>query len=137
MSRDIAAALRSAPSQAPEGVNRVLEHQLREARGRGGDLDLDSLLKTVSAYYDRLDAERRGVVRSMQLMSDEALAPLQLRKLAFDLLSRRRHRLHARLVSQTRMTMLTVWRPSVHQSILMGYFSRGLANSSSSATTRQ
>ena len=71
------------------------------------------------------------------LLSDEALAPLQLRKLAFDLLSRRRHRLHARLVSQTRMTMLTVWRPSVHQSILMGYFSRGLANSSSSATTRQ
>jgi diguanylate cyclase (GGDEF)-like protein/PAS domain S-box-containing protein len=74
VSRDIAAALRSAPSQAPEGVNRVLEHQLREARGRGGDLDLDSLLKTVSAYYDRLDAERRGVVLSMQLMSDEALA---------------------------------------------------------------
>src|SRR5450755_4880245 len=32
------------------------------------------LLKQVSAHYDRLDAERRGVVRSMQLMSDEAQA---------------------------------------------------------------
>src|ERR1700679_929622 len=32
------------------------------------------------------------------LLSDEALAPLQLGKLVFDLLSRRRHRLHARLV---------------------------------------
>ena len=42
-----------------------------------------------------------------------------------------------RCSSQTRMTMLTVWRPSVHQSMVIGYFSRGLANSSSSATTRQ
>ena len=32
---------------------------------------------------------------------------------------------------------LTVWRPSVHQSIVMRHFSSGLANSSSSAITRQ
>src|SRR5271154_962646 len=32
------------------------------------------------------------------LLSDEPLAPLQLRKLAFDLPARRRHGLHARLI---------------------------------------
>src|ERR1019366_7267525 len=74
VSRDLAAALRSEPSQTPEGMNRALENQLRDARGRGGELDLDALLKMVSAHYDRLDAERRGVVLSMQLMSDEAQA---------------------------------------------------------------
>src|SRR5208283_4947712 len=36
--------------------------------------DLPALLKIVSAHYDRIDAERRGIVRSMQLMSDEAQA---------------------------------------------------------------
>ncbi|HWJ34665.1 MAG TPA: EAL domain-containing protein [Steroidobacteraceae bacterium] len=74
MSRDLAATLRNEPSHTPESVNRVLEHQLAEARGRGGELDLDTLLKMVSAHYDRIDAERRGVVLSMQLMSDEAQA---------------------------------------------------------------
>lgn len=74
VSRDLAAALRSEPSQTPEGMNRALENQLRDARGRGGELDFDALLKMVSAHYDRLDAERRGVVLSMQLMSDEAQA---------------------------------------------------------------
>ncbi len=35
---------------------------------------MGTLLKAVSAHYDQLDDERRGVVRSMQLMSDEAQA---------------------------------------------------------------
>ncbi len=74
MSRDIAAAILSEPSPTQDSLNRLLERQLSEARGRAGDLDLRALLKTVSAHYDRIDSERRGVVRSMQLMSDEAQA---------------------------------------------------------------
>ena len=35
---------------------------------------MSALLEIVSAHYDRIDAERRGIVRSMQLMSDEAQA---------------------------------------------------------------
>ncbi len=74
LSRDTAAAIRSAPSQSLEGLNRLLDRQLAEARGRGSELDLDALLKMVSAQYDRIDGERRGIVRSMQIMSDEAQA---------------------------------------------------------------
>lgn len=74
MSREIAAAIRSEPPQPAESLNRLLESQVAEARARGGELDVDTLLKTVSAHYDRIDAERRGIVRSMQLMSDEAQA---------------------------------------------------------------
>ena len=74
MSRDNAAALRGAPAQRPTGLNRVLERQLDQASGSGGELDLDAFLQTISAHYDRLEAERRGVVLSMQLMSDEAQA---------------------------------------------------------------
>ena len=71
MSRDTAAAY--LPSPAPESLNRLLERQLAEAGGRG-KLDLSTLLTAVSAQYDRMDSERRGIVRSMQLMSDEAQA---------------------------------------------------------------
>jgi len=74
VSRDLAAARRNEPSQTSESFNRVLEQQLAQARGAGGDLDLDRLLRQVSAHYDRIDAERRGVVLSMQIMSDEAQA---------------------------------------------------------------
>ena len=74
MSRDIAAAILSEPSPSHESLNRLLERQMNDARGRGGELDLPTLLKTVSAHYDRIDSERRGIVRSMQLMSDEAQA---------------------------------------------------------------
>ena len=74
LSREIAAAVRSEATQRAEGLNYLLERQIAEARGRGGDLDVDALLKTVSAHYDRIDGERRGIVRSMQLMSDEAQA---------------------------------------------------------------
>ncbi|MGO9329619.1 MAG: PAS domain S-box protein, partial [Steroidobacteraceae bacterium] len=35
---------------------------------------MPTLLKAVSAHYDRIDSERRGIVRSMQIMSDEAQA---------------------------------------------------------------
>ena len=74
MSRDTAAAILSEPSPAQEHFNRLLERQMAEARARGGELDLPTLLKTISAHYDRIDSERRGIVRSMQLMSDEAQA---------------------------------------------------------------
>jgi PAS domain S-box-containing protein len=73
LSRDIATAIRSEPTPA-EGLNQLLERQIAEARGRGGELDVETLLKTVSGHYDRIDGERRGIVRSMQLMSDEAQA---------------------------------------------------------------
>jgi PAS domain-containing protein len=71
LSRDTAAVF--LPSSAPESLNRLLERQLAEAGGRS-DLDLNALFAAVSAQYDRMDSERRGIVRSMQLMSDEAQA---------------------------------------------------------------
>jgi diguanylate cyclase (GGDEF)-like protein/PAS domain S-box-containing protein len=70
LSRDNAAILLT---PAPQSLNRLLERQLAEAGGRG-DLDWNALLCAVSAQYDRIDSERRGIVRSMQLMSDEAQA---------------------------------------------------------------
>ena len=74
MSRDIAAAIRIEATQPADSLNQLLERQIAEARGKGGELDVETLLKTVSAHYDRIDGERRGIVRSMQLMSDEAQA---------------------------------------------------------------
>ncbi len=74
MSRDIAAAVRDEAPEPTHSLNNLLERQIVEARGRGGELDVGTLLKTVSAHYDRIDGERRGIVRSMQLMSDEAQA---------------------------------------------------------------
>ncbi len=74
MSRDTAAAVRSEPAQPADVFNPLLERQIAETRTRGGEVDFGRLLKSISAHYDRLDAERRGVVRSMQLMSDEAQA---------------------------------------------------------------
>jgi diguanylate cyclase (GGDEF)-like protein/PAS domain S-box-containing protein len=78
VSREIAAAKRSEPTPAADTFNPLLERQIAESRPRGAErgaqFDLDKLLNLVSAHYDRLDAERRGVVRSMQLMSDEAQA---------------------------------------------------------------
>jgi diguanylate cyclase (GGDEF)-like protein/PAS domain S-box-containing protein len=73
LSRETAAAIRSEPAQ-PTSLNPLLERQIAETQGRDGEPDLGLLLKSISAHYDRLDAERRGVVRSMQLMSDEAHA---------------------------------------------------------------
>ena len=74
LSREISAAVRSAPTQPADNLNHLLDKQIADARGRGGDLDVETLLKTVSAHYDRIDGERRGIVRSMQIMSDEAQA---------------------------------------------------------------
>ncbi|MEP6883778.1 MAG: PAS domain S-box protein [Gammaproteobacteria bacterium] len=74
MSRDIAAEILGEPTQPADSLNPLLERQIAEARGRGGNLDFSALLKTVSAQYDKIDGERRGVVRSMKLMSDEAQA---------------------------------------------------------------
>ena len=74
MSREIAAAVRSEPAQAAVSLNPLLERQIAATRGLGGESDVAQLLQAVSAYYDKLDAERRGVVRSMQIMSDEAQA---------------------------------------------------------------
>jgi diguanylate cyclase (GGDEF)-like protein/PAS domain S-box-containing protein len=74
LSRETAAAIRSEPAQPAESFNPLLERQIAETQGRGGEPDVARLLQSISAHYDRLDAERRGVVRSMQLMSDEAQA---------------------------------------------------------------
>lgn len=74
LSRDIAAVLRSEPAPTADKLNHFLESQIAEARGRGGETDINRLLRAISNHYDRLDLERRGVVRSMQLMSDEAQA---------------------------------------------------------------
>jgi diguanylate cyclase (GGDEF)-like protein/PAS domain S-box-containing protein len=53
------------------GLNRMLARQLRESTGEDG-IDLDRLLALISAAYDETESERRGIVRSMQLMSEEA-----------------------------------------------------------------
>ena len=54
-------------------LNPTLAALVAAANGPGG-LHLDELLASISDYYDEVEAERRGVVRSMRLMSDEALA---------------------------------------------------------------
>jgi diguanylate cyclase (GGDEF)-like protein/PAS domain S-box-containing protein len=53
-----------------------LKRQLRElrARTRRERIDVRALLQAISETYVRFDAERRGVVRSMQLIADEAHA---------------------------------------------------------------
>src|ERR1700722_20954654 len=56
----------------PELHPRLCE-QLAQARlAAAGALELTHLLPLVSAYYELLDDERRGIVRSMQLIADEA-----------------------------------------------------------------
>ena len=53
-------------------MHRLLDKQLKDARGPDGELDLAKLLTAIESTYARADDERRGIVRSMQLMSDEA-----------------------------------------------------------------
>src|SRR6188474_1763369 len=55
-------------------MHRLLDRQIKEATRPDGELDLGKLLAAVSGCYIRTDEERRGIVRSMQLMSDEATA---------------------------------------------------------------
>ncbi len=52
----------------------LLQTQLRELRARvtGSRVGAHELLEMLSRYYDSVDDERRAMVRSMQLMSDEA-----------------------------------------------------------------
>jgi diguanylate cyclase (GGDEF)-like protein/PAS domain S-box-containing protein len=54
----------------------LLRAQLKEARLRSNSaaLDLGILLRVLSAHYDSIDQERRGIVQSMRLMADEARA---------------------------------------------------------------
>ena len=53
-----------------------LRTQLRELRLRSGSpvIDIGALLRLVSAHYQAVDEERRGIVQSMRLMADEARA---------------------------------------------------------------
>src|SRR5688572_16280449 len=53
-----------------------LRTQLRELRLRSGSpvIDIGALLRLVSAHYQAVDDERRGIVQSMRLMADEARA---------------------------------------------------------------
>jgi diguanylate cyclase (GGDEF)-like protein/PAS domain S-box-containing protein len=61
------------PTLSNTALNRQLADQLRLAAGPSpGETDLVRLLRLVSRHYDSIDEERRGIVRSMQLMSDEA-----------------------------------------------------------------
>jgi len=52
----------------------LLQTQLRELRARvtGSRISAHEMLEMLSRYYDTVDDERRAMVRSMQLMSDEA-----------------------------------------------------------------
>ncbi len=63
------------PTGTPN-LNRLLRQQLRIAAAGSpdGTPELIRLLETISRHYDAVDEERRGIVRSMQLMSDEAQA---------------------------------------------------------------
>ena len=55
-------------------MHRLLETQLSTAKRSDGEIDLAKLLELIGRTYEQMDAERRGIVRSMQLMSDEATA---------------------------------------------------------------
>ena len=54
-------------------MNATLELAFRAAQGPKG-LDVRRFLSAVSRYYDEVEQERRGVVRTMRMMSDEAQA---------------------------------------------------------------
>ena len=60
---------------APD-LHAYLRAQLKEARLRnnGAAPDMAVLLRLISAHYDSIDEERRGIVQSMRLMADEARA---------------------------------------------------------------
>src|SRR5512138_375457 len=55
-------------------MHRLLDRQVMEATGPDGEFDLAHFLAAVAKTYAHADDERRGIVRSMQLMSDEAAA---------------------------------------------------------------
>ena len=55
-------------------MHRLLDRQVMEATGPDGEFDLTKFLAAVDKTYARAEDERRGIVRSMQLMSEEATA---------------------------------------------------------------
>ena len=57
-------------------LHALLRSQLKEARLRGNSQapDMGAFLRLLSAHYDAIDQERRGIVQSMRLMADEARA---------------------------------------------------------------
>src|SRR5262245_20664900 len=55
-------------------MHRLLEKQVKDATRPDGELDLEKLIAAIDSTYGRTEEERRGIVRSMQLMSDEATA---------------------------------------------------------------
>ena len=63
-------------AQGPEKLHPRLQTQLKELRLRSGQAnpDVPMLLKLISNHYETQEDERRGIVRSMQLMADEARA---------------------------------------------------------------
>ena len=76
-------ALDAVPVQQPTKGNRgqgsiqelhprLLQQLSQVQRGAAGAPDLGQLLPLISAFYEQLDDERRGIVRSMQLIADEA-----------------------------------------------------------------
>jgi diguanylate cyclase (GGDEF)-like protein/PAS domain S-box-containing protein len=70
-----AGAQRFAAALAGLELNHHLLDELKAAsRSAGGQPDLAHLLRSISRRYDAIEEERRGIVRSMQLMSDEAQA---------------------------------------------------------------
>src|SRR5882672_10939578 len=62
------------PDSRRPTFNRLLERQLRDATGPDGRVVLERLIEAISRHYDSTEEERRSVVRSMQMMSDEAQA---------------------------------------------------------------
>ena len=55
-------------------MNKLLDQQLREATSPDGQLNMARLVSAIESTYEQHAEERRGVVRAMQLMSDEASA---------------------------------------------------------------
>ncbi len=68
--------LQPAPSRRgsdPRELHALLRQQLDQVRHRRpGTTDWPALLELISTHYERLDDERRGVVRSMQLLAQES-----------------------------------------------------------------
>jgi diguanylate cyclase (GGDEF)-like protein/PAS domain S-box-containing protein len=52
----------------------LLKQQFDDCRDAGGLLDLRKLLQLISSAYTEWDEERKGIVRSMRLLADEASA---------------------------------------------------------------
>jgi PAS domain-containing protein len=72
-------AVRAAAFACPEehaSLHHLLRRQERDAHlpTNAGTPEVRALLKLVSEHYEAIDEERRGIVKSMRLMADEARA---------------------------------------------------------------